>query len=174
SKVLAYFINIVPSVRGFVGRDDANKRIVLGFSGTTDPVGALEDLDIIQQAWPTDVPGSKVHQGFLVSYQSAIGQFLPPLEKAMAGECKGYQLSVVGHSLGGAQAMIAAVDLKRRHPDWNINVFPSGKPRVGNEAWARYVNGLGMPIHRLIAKWDQVPRIPLRSWGYVHETGEVW
>ncbi|KAI8867950.1 alpha/beta-hydrolase, partial [Ramicandelaber brevisporus] len=162
------------SARGIVARDDLNKRLVLGFSGTTDPVAALQDLDLFKEAWPTDVDGSRVHQGFLRSYQSVVDQFLPHVEAALEGDCKGYQVSVVGHSLGGAQALLAAVDLKRRHPDWNIKVYPSGKPRIGNEAWARYVNSLNLPIYRLTAKRDQVPRIPLRSWGFVHETGETW
>ncbi|KAI8868582.1 alpha/beta-hydrolase [Ramicandelaber brevisporus] len=174
SRVLATFLSIIPSARGHVSRDDLNKRVILGFSGTTDPVAALQDLDTYQQVWPTDIKGSKVHRGFLTSYMSVINQFLPPLEEAMAGECKGYQVSVVGHSLGGAQAVLAAVDLKRRHPDWNIKVFPSGKPRVGNEAWARYVNSINLPIHRLVAKRDPAPLLLSREMGFVHETGETW
>ncbi|KAI8867062.1 alpha/beta-hydrolase, partial [Ramicandelaber brevisporus] len=159
---------------GLVARDDLNRRVVLGFSGTTDPIALLQSLDASLAPWPADVPGSRVYSGFLASYLSVVGQFLPPLEAAMAGDCKGYQVFVVGHSQGGAHAMFAAVDLKRRHPDWNIAAYPSGKPRVGNDGWARYANSLGMPIRRLVAKSDQVPHLPDRSQGYVHETGEVW
>lgn len=48
-------------------------------------------------------------------------------------------LYVIGHSLGGAMATIAAVDLrvKLRLPD--VRLYTFGSPRVGNEIFSRFV-----------------------------------
>lgn len=37
-----------------------------------------------------------------------------------------------GHSLGGALATLATLDLKRRHPGTKVTMYNYGSPRVGN------------------------------------------
>ncbi|KAI8868422.1 alpha/beta-hydrolase, partial [Ramicandelaber brevisporus] len=85
-----------------------------------------------------------------------------------------YHVWVVGHSLGGAQALAAAVDVIRRHSDWKVSVIPSGQPRLGNPVFVEYVNKLPLTIYRVTNKNDQVPRLPLRSMGYAHVNTEYW
>ena len=48
-----------------------------------------------------------------------------------------------GHSLGGALAKLAAIELRRAHPDrsaLDISCYTFGAPRTGNHAFARDYN----------------------------------
>jgi len=72
----------------------------------------------------------------------------------------GYKLVICGHSLGGAMASLAAVDLKYLHKSTCVNsfccsrsqahacflrdvrVFTYGAPRVGDAAFAKYATDL--------------------------------
>lgn len=46
------------------------------------------------------------------------------------------QITVTGHSLGGALAVFCALDLEQIYG--NINLYTFGCPRVGNTAFAKY------------------------------------
>ena len=51
-------------------------------------------------------------------------------------------LCVVGHSLGGAMANLAAVDLAKMMTWASIKVYTVGAPRAGNHAFAKEYNQL--------------------------------
>lgn len=46
----------------------------------------------------------------------------------------------VGHSLGGALAILAAYDVQQRWPQSRMRVYTFGAPRVGNGAWTSVYN----------------------------------
>ena len=46
----------------------------------------------------------------------------------------------VGHSLGGAIAVIAALEVRRAFPDTPLSLYTVGAPRVGNTAFAGHVS----------------------------------
>lgn len=56
------------------------------------------------------------------------------------------------HSLGGATAVLCALDLKDRGHD--VSLYTQGQPRVGTPAFANYVVGTKIPYQRLVHKRD--------------------
>ena len=57
-----------------------------------------------------------------------------------------------------------------------IRVFGYGMPRVGNGAFADYVDtifGDGSDLTRINNREDFIPMLPPADWGFVHPSGEV-
>src|SRR6202035_4154894 len=70
-----------------------------------------------------------VHTGFLTSWRNTRPLVLPHLED-LREKYPAYELHVVGHSLGGAVAALAGLELEGR--GWTTTVTTFGEPRVGN------------------------------------------
>ncbi|XP_008801786.3 phospholipase A1-Ibeta2, chloroplastic-like [Phoenix dactylifera] len=112
----------------------------------------------------------KVECGFWSLYKTA-GDRLPSLSAAVVEEVrrlvnqyKGEELSitVTGHSLGAALAVLVADELSASIPDAPpIAVFSFGGPRVGNRAFADRVEGRGVKVLRIVNAHDVVTRVPL-------------
>lgn len=85
--------------------------------------------------------------------------------------------TIHSHSLGGAQALLAGLDLyqrdKRISPS-NLSIFTVGGPRVGNPTFAYYVDSTGIPFSRSVNDRDIVPHVPPQSFGYLHPGVEAW
>lgn len=82
---------------------------------------------------------------------------------------------VTGHSLGAALALLDSVYLTLHLPSGtSVSMIGYGMPRVGNAAFADYVDAThsGSLTH-INNKKDPVPIIPGRFLGYVHPAGEV-
>ena len=73
------------------------------------------------------------------------------------------QLAIVGHSLGGALAVVARADLAKEYPV--VATYTYGQPAVGNKDFADHLAGGVNSIYRLINDRDLVARVPP---GYVH------
>jgi pimeloyl-ACP methyl ester carboxylesterase len=125
-----------------------------------------------------------VHTGFWTSWQNTRPLVLPHLEEIRARYPE-YKLHVVGHSLGGAVAALAALELEAR--GWRPTVTTFGEPRVGNAGLRDWidltfglVDGDGRPhLHegryrRVTHVDDPVPLLPLEEWGYQPHAGEVY
>jgi predicted lipase len=66
-------------------------------------------------------------------------------------------LCLYSHSLGGAQALLAAMDLYQRDKRFgpsNMSIFTVGSPRVGNPTFAYYVDSTGIPFSRSVNNRD--------------------
>lgn len=84
---------------------------------------------------------------------------------------------MISHSLGGAQALLATLDLFQRVPTLNVNnlkVFTNGSPRVGNDQFAYYVDYTGLKNYRTVYNRDIVPHLPPQNFGFLHPGIEVW
>lgn len=93
----------------------------------------------------------------------------------------GYQLTLVGHSLGGAVAALAALDFQAR--GWEPQVTTFGEPRIGNAHLAEYLDkafpaniktNQSHMYRRVTHIDDPVPLLPLQEWGYVMHAGEIY
>ncbi|GAB4822203.1 hypothetical protein N2152v2_009249 [Parachlorella kessleri] len=67
---------------------------------------------------------------------------------------------LTGHSLGGAMASLAAVELQQRWPSSSLQVYTYGQPRVGNRAFAAEYDALVKDHWSVICDQDPVPRVP--------------
>lgn len=100
-----------------------------------------------------------------------------------------YEIVLVGHSLGGALAALAGIDMQLR--GWNPLVTTFGQPRVGNENFVNFLdetfalNGSNqtsgkeqdrsrMRFRRVTHVNDPVPLLPLEEWGYKMHAGEIF
>ena len=92
-----------------------------------------------------------------------------------------YQLTLVGHSLGGAVAALASLDFDAR--GWNPEVTTFGEPRIGNQGLAQYLdetfaNGRKRSnknrYRRVTHVDDPVPLLPPTEWSYQPHAGEIY
>ncbi|KAF1974032.1 alpha/beta-hydrolase [Bimuria novae-zelandiae CBS 107.79] len=188
-------------------------RIILAFRGTYSLANTIIDLSTIPQKYvpypgdddngsttfsssfsqeeppPADPPkcaNCTVHTGFYTSWLHTRSAILPHLTAAIS-TYPSYEIILVGHSLGGAVAALAALDLRAR--GWNPRVTTFGEPRVGNAALMRYINERfnissygegrarareGVRYHRVTHKGDPVPLLPLEEWGYTMHSEELF
>ncbi|PQE28258.1 hypothetical protein CJF32_00010651 [Rutstroemia sp. NJR-2017a WRK4] len=136
---------------------------------------------------PKKCTNCTVHSGFLSSWKNTRPYLLPHLT-VLKHEYPNYELHLVGHSLGGAVAALAGLELLGR--GWRPVVTTFGEPQVGNEALRGFLDGgFGLDgderdegygvgeerrYRRVTHVDDPVPLLPLREWGYRSHAGEVY
>ena len=127
------------------------------------------------------------HQGFLTSWQNTRGVIVPHVEAALK-KYPSYQVTLIGHSLGGAVAAFASLEFLRR--GWDPIVTTFGEPRIGNQALMDYMDARFETVaisttaslrsnkegkyRRVTHVNDPVPLLPLSEWGYRMHGGEVY
>jgi predicted lipase len=84
-------------------------------------------------------------------------------------------VTVVGHSLGAALALLDGVFFSLRLPeDVTVKVIGYGMPRVGNQAFADFVDSkLGGRVAHVNNREDPIPVVPGRFLGFHHPSGEI-
>ncbi|KAJ2795951.1 hypothetical protein H4S07_006349, partial [Coemansia furcata] len=163
--------------RGYIGVNHRLRQVIVAFRGTTHIMDVLADAQVTQTQWPAHISGSGVHFGFLLAYLSA-RQTVQAAVQALMADLAGYSVTFVGHSLGGAQAVLGFVDYcQRAECGGNAGLVTFGAPRVGNQPFAQHVNSL-LPSDRLwrvVHASDMVAHLPQSLLGrYVHSDREVW
>lgn len=128
------------SSRAYVGRSQQG-RGALSFEGSADIEQWIEDLKFALVPW-AGCAGCRVHLGFSEAYlllSSAIAAKLAALAPLV-------DLWVFGHSLGGAEAALAAYDLAQAGFPVTA-VYTAGAPRVGDGTWAAAFNNFVVHGH---------------------------
>ncbi|KAK4105839.1 alpha/beta-hydrolase [Parathielavia hyrcaniae] len=195
------------SGHGYDGDDDddgGRPEIVVAFRGTYSLTNTIVDLATIPQEYvpypapPPDNHGDQdgdgrcdnctVHTGFMTSWRHARETILPALYAARK-EYPEHRVHLIGHSLGGAVAALAALELRLGLGWRDVLVTTFGQPRLGNAELAAYVDrafGLlqepergrageqAMMYRRVTHVGDPVPLLPLSQWGYRGYAGEVY
>ena len=137
----------------FRGTQSAGEKISNNMAGKLDAV-----FDNLQ--------GGNVHRGFHRCYESvrpAIQEFL----ETHAGPQS--LIRVTGHSLGGALASLAAMDIATGGlPCRALEVFTFASPLVGAARWARHVSGQRLAAWRIANRRDLVTKVPPALLGYRH------
>ncbi|KAL5391502.1 hypothetical protein DPSP01_001366 [Paraphaeosphaeria sporulosa] len=137
------------------------------------------DGDEPPPADPPECTNCTVHTGFYTSWLHTRKAILPQLTEAI-NQHPDYEIVLVGHSLGGAVAALAALDLRAR--GWNPTITTFGEPRVGNAALMSYINArfnitsnrATNRYHRVTHASDPVPLLPLAEWGYTMHSEELF
>ena len=82
--------------------------------------------------------------------------------------------TVLGHSLGGAMAILAAVDVTRNFGRTSVDVCTTGGPRVGKVDFRRSFDRV-ISSCRVTDQFDIVPHVPslIAAWNPVGEEIEV-
>lgn len=116
----------------------------------------------------------------MTSWRHTQPYVIPHLEE-LVEKYPEYQLTLVGHSLGGAVAALASLDFHFR--GWNPQVTTFGEPKIGNFALMQYfdkafiadkqTNASDM-YRRVTHAEDPVPLLPISEWGYRMHAGEIY
>lgn len=181
-------------------------RIIVAFRGTYSVANTIIDLSTVPQEY-IPYPGDEdvdedeharslrkrainpqkaectdctVHAGFMTSWRHTRPHILPHL-KELVQEYPDYQVTLVGHSLGGAVAAIASLDFESR--GWKPQVTTFGEPRIGNQGLMQYIDksfsdaghlNITGRYRRVTHVDDPVPLLPLTEWGYQMHAGEIY
>lgn len=143
------------------------KLVVFGFRGTDNGQDWGKNLDMVIVEESIGADTFKIHKGFLERYHYISAWF----ENEYSQVPNDYTIFLTGHSLGGAEATIAAVYAAgklNRKPD---GVVTYGSPKVGTSQFTQYYQqkvGCDRTI-RMTVRFDQAPRFPVHIvWYYTH------
>ncbi|KAF7517747.1 hypothetical protein PCG10_001003 [Penicillium crustosum] len=184
------------------------KQIILAFRGTYSITNTIIDLSAYPQSYipypdpdentttttttiTAPIPAGRhcenctVHAGFMRSWLHTRAEILPVMS-VLRQKYPGYAITLVGHSLGGAVAALAGLEMRLK--GWDATVTTFGEPMIGNEAFAAFLDeqfglgdGISIPpleggqrFRRVTHIGDPVPMLPLAEWGYRPHSGEVF
>ncbi|KAH9116853.1 hypothetical protein AeMF1_009256 [Aphanomyces euteiches] len=159
-EVITAIYDQTTDTHGVVFADDT--RLILAFRGTYSTKNAYTDLAYNfvspndDAAWAA--PDVRVHAGFWTAYLSVRDQVIGAVKE----HCAGREIFCTGHSLGGALATIAAVDVAATI--WRpVTMYNYGSPRVGNHAFAREFNSFVEVAFRVVNDGDVIVGGPKRA-----------
>jgi len=163
-----------------VGYHIKDREVVIAFRGAPDPSDWIQS-NLQAMKIPPAYPFPGVSYGFVANEFGILYQDLKDcvLDAILELQQTRYQLVFTGHSLGGALAGLAALDVKINYlPEdrlSDIRVYTYGQPRVGNKAWAEaeYAK-LGVKYQRMVNYDDCVPKLPKHELGYQHNAYEIF
>ncbi|BBH22205.1 lipase [Paenibacillus baekrokdamisoli] len=148
----AFSINEQPF--GFV--IESERAAILAFRGTSTATDWVTDM-MAQQITFTPVKNSGLtHRGFTEIYMSARDRVFKLLDKLPNNK----PLFITGHSLGGALAILATLDITVNRNFNQIITYTYGSPRVGDPAFVQYYNASVPTSIRVQNEYDIVPHLP--------------
>ncbi|RDB18455.1 Lipase [Hypsizygus marmoreus] len=162
----------------YVGFSPTWNSVIVGHQGTdpskieallTDSNAILGKLD--SSLFPGLSSSVKVHQGFANEHAKTATLILTAVSNALSTHGSS-RVTIVGHSLGAAIALLDGVYLPLHLAGVNFTTIGYGLPRVGNQAFADYVDAHVAFTH-INNRKDVVPILPGRFLGYHHPSGEV-
>ncbi|KAJ2014262.1 hypothetical protein GGI13_003951 [Coemansia sp. RSA 455] len=167
-------LKTIPSF-GFVAHKDDTKEIIVSWRGSTTLMDWVADFKVVPTPWPAHIDGSAVHSGFLFAYNAGASK-IKTVVAGLVQKYPDYKIVLTGHSLGGAQAALAAVDIATEHPEWTdkLELYTYGQPRVGNAAFSNWLSSQPFPIFRTVYRGDLVAQVPPMEMGFQHQAQEVW
>jgi triacylglycerol lipase len=144
---------------GLVAWNAAEQTAMVAFRGTKTIWDWVEDIDAAPVAYGPVSDTGLVHMGFALVYEHvrlSVGRLL------MNG-CKGAKrILVTGHSLGGAVAVLSALDILKNVP---LEVTPElitlAGPRAGDPIFMGHLNSKIPTCFRVVNYMDLVPQVPI-------------
>ena len=155
--------------------------IVVAFRGSSTLENWIENIQtskVPEQS--VACSGCMVHKGFHDAWRSIAKQVVARVLWLRTAVAQDASVFVVGHSLGGALAQFAAIELAVEHNLRPSGVFTFGCPRVGNANFSHFANATLVNEWRVTHWKDPVPHLPFVSGpypsvaGYWHTPREVF
>lgn len=165
------FTNSSWDMQGYVGYSSTHNAIIVAFRGSSNIKNWISDFDAAQVGYGK-CSGCNVHHGFYTSYMTVSSSVKAQLT-TLVSKYRNAPIYVTGHSLGGAIAIVAALDIHSTYGN-SIKLYTFGEPRVGNGAFASFVNSQIPDTFRVIHYADIVPHLPPVASNYKHTNYEVW
>ncbi|KAF7317835.1 Glycoside hydrolase family 5 protein [Mycena kentingensis (nom. inval.)] len=161
----------------YVGWDPKLATVIVAHQGTdfSQILAAVTDANFFMESLdPTLFPGLsglEAHSGFADEQAKTATTILNAVNTAIA-RFGAKKVTVVGHSLGGALALLDSVYLPLHISGITFQTITYGMPRVGNQAFADHAS-IGSTVTHINNQEDIVPILPGRFLGFHHPTGEV-
>jgi len=177
-EVMAVVGDHVQGTQAYIAIDTQMGEISVAFRGSSNIINWIQNVafPVMQLPWPGAKAGVKVHSGFYDSYNSIRGGVVAAVNRAR-GKCPSCTLNVLGHSLGGAQALLCALDLTLQGLKVS-SVYTFGCPRVGDPRFANWWDDVVGNHYRSVHYRDIVPHVPpynfVVSNAFVHTNRELW
>jgi len=145
------------------------------FRGTESVADWFKDAQAHQVRYdlPNIEGGGKVHKGFYELYQSLRAPLLRQLDNHQGITT----LTITGHSLGAAMAMVACPDLVANAlpgQDQRCIQYNLAGPRAGDPEFADFNDRADTPIYRVVNSCDLVPEVPPPVYKDLFEGTEVY
>ncbi|CAE6500015.1 unnamed protein product [Rhizoctonia solani] len=163
----------------FVGYYPELKTIVVSNQGTdpseieaslTDADSYMTELD--STLFPGVPSGVQVHNGFEMSQAKSAKAKLDAVN-ALIADYGPSTVTLTGLGRGGAISFLDAIYLLLHLPSSiKLKVVTHGMPRVGNQAFANYIDSHLPGVSRITNQKDPLPILPGRFLGYHHSSGE--
>ncbi|ORX62846.1 alpha/beta-hydrolase [Hesseltinella vesiculosa] len=161
-SVVAAFNSSSPhNATAFVSVSDENMAIYVAFAGSVGPRDFIDHSSYNMTSY-TPVDNAHVNSQIYDAYLSIEEKLIMTLADLIPKK-DGYQIKTVGHSMGGALATFAALDIYQRFQGANstdIFIYSYGEPRVGDLAFAKYANATNISKYRVVNWADAVPHMP--------------
>lgn len=151
---------------------------ILAFRGSSSSMDWVYDFTAQQTEFTPIKNVGNTHKGFTDIYLALREQIFQLLELLRPE----LPLFITGHSLGGALATLAAIDIATNSSFQAPIVYTFGAPRVGDPTFVKSYN-YTVPVHwRIQNKFDIVPHLPTlvyhspltdETYFYLHVKGEV-
>jgi len=165
----------------FVGFSPSLNTVIVAHQGT-DPSKIFADLTDINFAleplnpslFPGLPSGIEAHNGFASEHAKTADAILSAVQHTLNAQGVS-SVTVVGHSLGAALSLLDGVFFSLQlDPSVSVRVVGYGMPRVGNQAFANFVDSrLAGKVTHVNNQEDPVPTLPGRFLGFHHPSGEI-
>ncbi|KAF9464158.1 alpha/beta-hydrolase [Collybia nuda] len=164
----------------FVGHWPQENTIIVAHQGT-DPLelqSVLTDLNVIRgpldsTLFPGIPEAVSVHTGFRDQHAQTANLIFTEVQRLL-NEKNSNKVTTIGHSLGGALAMLSALSMRLQLPgEVLVSSTVYGTPRVGDLDFATFFDSQITDVRRINNDNDLVPIIPGRFLGFVHPKGEI-
>lgn len=135
---------------------ESEHNIIIAFRGSRSNPDWIADATILQTYFPYTRIKIKTHSGFTAIYNTCRPRIINVLNTL--GSSK--QLFVTGHSLGGALAILCALDAAANTAYKDPVMYNFGSPRVGNSKFVQVYNEVIDNSVRIVNTNDIVPLLP--------------
>ncbi|KAI9292456.1 alpha/beta-hydrolase, partial [Neoconidiobolus thromboides FSU 785] len=158
-QVKHIFEDLFTGGRGFLALDEAKKQIIVSFRGSYNIQNWVGNARLLQSQYLVESGGTDIyiHTGFKDGINALLPKFKNEFDTLLK-EHGDFKVIVTGHSLGGAMATLASIELKKAFGlNWDrIELFTYGEPRVGNLAFAEWFNSQTLTVSRVVNDRDIV------------------
>ena len=165
------FSNSVGGIQGYTAFSHGLNAVVVVFRGSNNIQNWILNIGTTRSSYSL-CPDCSVHSGFLGGYNLVASAVKTGVQNLKA-KYRNTKLIVTGHSLGGALAILSTADLKNVFGNVDYT-YTFGQPRVGNQAFANWFRANHANTYRLVDYADIVPHLPPSSFGFLHNSLQVW